>query len=140
VEDLLSECLGFRLGAAYRRVDRLFNRTLRKTGLSHAHAHLLACILARGEARARDLAQQTGLESSTVSRLLLDLSRRKFVRRRPDPEDRRAVLFRPSPRGEALRTEIERLARHADERLRRDVTAADLMGMLHAIEIMERLP
>jgi hypothetical protein len=39
-----------------------------------------------------------------------------------------------------LRAEIERLARHADERLRRDVTEADLAGMLHAIEIMERLP
>jgi DNA-binding MarR family transcriptional regulator len=128
------------MGAAYRRVDRLFNRTLKKTGLSLAHVHLLACLLARGESRARDVARQTGFEPSTVSRLLLDLSRRKFVRRRPDPEDGRAVLFRTSPRGEGLRAEIERLARHADERLRRDVTEADLAGMFHAIEIMERLP
>jgi DNA-binding MarR family transcriptional regulator len=140
VEELLRECLGFRIGAACRRVDRLFNRTLRKTGLSHAHAYVLACLLARGELRARDLARQTGFETSTVSRLLLHLSRRKFARRRPHPEDRRAVLYRASPRGEALRAEIERLARHADERLRRDVTQADLAGALRVIEIMDRLP
>jgi DNA-binding MarR family transcriptional regulator len=91
VEDLLRECIGFRMGAAYRRVDRLFNRTLRKTGLSHAHVHLLACLLAKGESRARDVARLTGFESSTVSRLLLDLSRRKFVRRRPDPTDGRGA-------------------------------------------------
>lgn len=128
------------MGAAYRRVERLFNRTLRRTGLSHAHAHVLACLLGRGESRARDLARQTGLEPSTVSRILLDLSRRKFVRRRPHPEDGRAVLFRPSPRGEGLKAEIETLARHADERLRREMPEADVTGMLRAIEIMERLP
>jgi DNA-binding MarR family transcriptional regulator len=140
VEELLRECLGFRLGAAYRRADRLFNRTLRGTGLSHAHAYVLACLFARGEMRVRDLVRQTGFEQSTVSRLVLDLARRKFVRHRPHPEDRRAALYRPSARADALRTEIERLVRRADERLRREATQADLAGMLRVIEIMDRLP
>lgn len=140
MEELLRECLGFRLGAAYRRVDRLLNRSLGKIGLSAAHAHVLACLLARGESKPRDVARQTGLQSSTVSRLLADLSRRKLARRRPDPEDRRAVFFRPSPKGEALRAEIDRLVRHADERLRRDMPQSDLAGVFGAIEIMERLP
>jgi len=140
VEELLRECLGFRLGAACRRADRLFNRTLRKTGLSYAHAYVLACLFARGEMRARDVARQTGFENSTASRLLADLSRRKFVRRRPHPEDARAVLYRASARGDALRAEIERLVRHADERLRRDLTQADLLGVFRVVEAMDRLP
>lgn len=140
MEELLRECLGFRLGAACRRADRLFNRTLRKTGLSYAHGYVLAALFARGELRARDLARQTGFESSTVSRLLLHLSRRKFVRHRPHPEDGRGVLYRASARGEALRAEIERLVRHADERLRREMTQADLAGVFRVIEIMDRLP
>ncbi len=140
MEELLRECLGFRLGAACRRADRLFNRTLKKTGLSYAHAYVLACLFARGEMRALDLARQTGFETSTVSRLLLDLSRRKYVRRRPHPEDRRAVPHRAAARGEALRAEIDRLVRHADERLRREVTQADLAGVFRMIETMDRLP
>jgi DNA-binding MarR family transcriptional regulator len=140
VEDLLRECLGLRLGAAYRRVDRLFSRTLRRIGLTHAHGHVLACVIARPDRRLRDLAAQTGLEASTVSRLVDGLARRKFVRRRPDPEDRRSVLVSPGARAELLRVELERLLRRADDRLRRDLPQADLQGMLRAIEIMDLLP
>jgi len=140
VEELLRECLGFRMGAAYRRADRLFNRTLRPTGLSSAHALILACLLGSGEQRMRDLARRTGFESSTVSRLVRDLARRKYVRHRPNPEDGRSNLYRAAARGEALGAEIERLVRHADERLRREPTEADLAAMLRVLEIMDRLP
>lgn len=140
MEELLRECLGFRLGGAYRRTDRLFNRILRPTGLSSAHAHILACLLGKGEQRVQDLARETGFEGSTVSRLVRDLARRKYVRHRPKPDDARSRLYRPSARGESLRAEIERLVRRADERLRREMTEADLTGMLNGIEIMDRLP
>jgi len=140
VEDLLRECLGFRLGAAYRRVDRLFNRALGRIGLTHAHGHVLACVLARPDQRVSELARRTGFEPSTVSRLVGTLARRKLVRRRRDPEDRRAVLVSPGARAGPLREELARLARRADERLRRELTQADLEGMLHAIEAIERLP
>jgi len=140
VEELLRECLGFRLGGAYRRADRHFNRALKPTGLSSAHVLVLACLLAKGEQRAIDLARLTGFESSTVSRLVRDLARRKYVRHRPNPDDARSRLYRPSTRGESLRAEIERIVRRADERLRRDMTEADVTGLLHAIEVMDRLP
>jgi len=140
VEDLLHECLGFRLGGAYRRADRHFNRALRPTGLSSAHVLVLACLLGKGEQRTRDLARQTGFESSTVSRLVRDLARRKYVRYRPNPDDGRSRLYRASARGESLRAEIERIVRRADERLRRDMTQADVAGLFQALDIMDRLP
>lgn len=140
MEELLRECLGFRLGGACRRIDRLFNRTLRPTGLSSAHVLILAWLLGKGEQRVQDLARETGFEGSTVSRLVRDLARRKYVRHRPKPDDARSRLYRPSERGESLRAEIERLVRRADERLRRDMTQADVAGMFHGIEIMDRLP
>jgi DNA-binding MarR family transcriptional regulator len=62
------------------------------------------------------------------------------VRHRPKPDDARSRLYRPSPRGEALRAEIERLVRRTDERIRRDMTTADIAGIFNAIEIMDRLP
>jgi DNA-binding MarR family transcriptional regulator len=140
VEELLRECLGFRLGGAYRRTDRLLNRALRPTGLSSAHALVLASLLAKGEQRVQDLARSTGFEDSTVSRLVRDLARRRYVRHRPKPDDARSRLYRPSARGESLRAEIERIVRRTDERIRREMTQADLASMFHAIEIMDRLP
>lgn len=140
MEEILRECLGFRLGGAYRRTDRLFNRALKPTGLSSAHALILACLLGKPEQRIQDLAQRTGFESSTVSRLVRDLARRKYVRQRPKPDDARSKLYSPAAKGEALRAEIERLVRKADERLRREMTAADLEGTFRVIEIMDHLP
>ena len=41
MEDPIRECVGFRLAAAHRRLDRLFNRTYERIGLSHAHGQVL---------------------------------------------------------------------------------------------------
>lgn len=137
---MLRECLGFRLGSAYRRVDRLFNRAFRRIGLTHAHGYVLVCLLQAGELRARDLARLTGFEQSTISRLVRELARRKLVRRRRDPDDGRSRLLSAGARAEALRDDIEHLLRRADERVRRELPQADVDGLLRAAEVMERLP
>lgn len=140
MDDVLRECLGFRMGAAYRRVDRLYNRAFARIGLTHAHGHILTCVLAEQEVRARDIARITGFEQSTVSRLLKELARRKLVRRRRDPDDRRSHLLSAGVRAKALQDDIEHLLRRADERLRRELPRADVEGLLRATEIMDRLP
>jgi DNA-binding MarR family transcriptional regulator len=140
VDDLLRECLGFRLGSAYRRVDRLFNRAFARIGLTHAHGHVLTCLLRAGELRAKDIAKLTGFEQSTVSRLLKELARRKLVRRRRDPDDGRSHLLSAGARAQALSDDIEHLLRRADERLRRELPRADVDGLLRAADIMDRLP
>ena len=140
MDDVLRESLGFRLGSAYRRVDRLLNRAFARIGLTHAHGHVLACLLFSGELRARDIARLTGFEQSTVSRLLKELARRKLVRRRRDPDDRRSHLLSPATRAKALKDDIEHVLRRSDERLRRELPQADVDGLLRAAEVMERLP
>jgi DNA-binding MarR family transcriptional regulator len=140
VEDPLRDCLGFRLGSAHRRVDRLFNHALAQMGIANAHAQVLLCLLAEGELRMVDIARRTGFDHSTVSRLVKELSRRKLVRRRPHPDDGRAQLLRPGVRGEALRDEIGRLQRRLNDQLRRNLTEADLQGFFNAADIMDRLP
>ena len=140
MDDVLRECLGFRLGSAYRRVDRLFNRAFARIGLTHAHGYILTCLLHAGELRARDIAKLTGFEQSTVSRLLKELVRRKLVRRRRDPDDRRSHLLSAGARAKALKDDIEHLLRRVDERLRRELPQADVLSILRAAEVMERLP
>ena len=134
------DCLGFRLSAAFRRVDRHFNRAFRETGLTNAHAQVLICLLAEGELRVADVAHLTGFDHSTVSRLVQELRRRKLVRRRPHPDDARAQLLAPASRAEAWRAEFARVQRRFLEMLRRSATEADLEGFRHVTEALERLP
>jgi DNA-binding MarR family transcriptional regulator len=134
------DCPAFRLSAAFRRVDRHFNRALAGTGLTNAHAQILICLLAEGELRVADIAHLTGFDHSTVSRLVKELTRRKLVRRRAHPDDARARLLRPAARAEAWRAELARAQRRFLEMLRRSATETDLGGFRHVTEALERLP
>jgi len=137
--DPVSDCLGFALGAAYRRIDREFNRAYQALGFSHAHGQVLASVLMRGPLRVADIAFWTGFEQSTVSRLAAELSRRKLIRRKQHPHDGRARLLEPAKRGEALRAEILEIHRRINAQLRRSLTDQDLEGFRRALEPMNRL-
>ena len=135
-----SECLGLRLGSAFRRVDRIFNRAYAHLQISHAHAQILQCLLHEGEMRIRDVSRFTGLEASTVSRLAKELGRRRLIRRRQDPHDARARLLSPGARAKALKTELNLLQRDVNARLVRDLPREDFEGLLRAAEALDRLP
>ena len=128
--------MGFRLGAAWRRLDRLFNRTYAPLGLSHAHAQVLLCVLERGETRMADIVPLTGLTQSTVSRLTADLARHRYLRRTEDPDDARVQRLRPSTRAERIAPELRRLQQSVDARIERELAGPDaqtLRGMLDLI-------
>jgi len=140
VEDWLRECLGLRTGAAYRRLDRYFNRGFEKVGLTHAHAQALLCLLREGEQRMTSIAVTTGFEQSTVSRLMQELTNRRLVLRRRDPADGRAQLLRAGAKARSLKAELERIQRRLNDRLRREIEEQDLLGFFNATEVLNRLP
>jgi len=139
VEDLVRQCLGFRVGAAFRSLDRYFTRLYQPLGLSHAHGQALACLLQEEEVRIGTIAERTGLDASTVSRLVKELCRRRLVRRRPDPEDARAHILCLAKRGKAMRDAVAAVIAKANARIRRDVPEADLIGLERACEIMQHI-
>jgi DNA-binding MarR family transcriptional regulator len=57
--------------------------------------------------RASDLAAGQGVDKSTISTQIRRLEERDLVARRPDPADRRAVLFTATARGRRLRRPME---------------------------------
>ena len=62
---------------------------------------VLGRLLRAGGMRAGDLAQQEGLDQSTVSRRIGSLVERGFVHRDADPDDRRAQLLQLTEGGRA---------------------------------------
>jgi len=140
VIDPIRDCLGLRLGSAYRRVDRLFNRAYKPIGLPFAHGQVLVCLLYEGEQRLADIAVRTGFDPSTVSHLARELARRKLIKRRKNPDDGRSQLLAAAKRGEALRGEIDRIHRRLNAQLRRTLTESDVTGFFRALGVMEGLP
>lgn len=75
--------------------------------LSGNDVHLLRTVVARGPVRASDLAVWQGVDKSTISSQVRRLEERGLVARRPDPADRRAVLFTASAQGRRLRRRMD---------------------------------
>ncbi|BBA98070.1 putative MarR family transcriptional regulator [Actinacidiphila reveromycinica] len=75
---------------------------------------LLGRLTEGGPRRATDLAADTLLDLSTVSRQIRSLVERGLVERRPDPEDGRGALLSPTGQGLAA---VERYRAQRDQKL-----------------------
>ncbi len=72
------------------------------SGLDPAAAQLLSWLVRTGPKRQNELAEETFLDPSTVSRRVSQLVALHLVERRPDPMDGRASQLQPTSEGEAL--------------------------------------
>ena len=75
-------------------------------GLSPSQCYGLKAICDGTCLSVNELAARLYLEKSSASRLVNSLEELGFVLKEPDPEDRRILRIRPSPRGEAINRAI----------------------------------
>jgi DNA-binding MarR family transcriptional regulator len=71
----------------------------RSTPLTRLEFQVIGRLLRTGDMRAGDLAQQEGLDQSTLSRRIASLVERGLVRRQADPSDRRAQVLQLTDAG-----------------------------------------
>jgi DNA-binding MarR family transcriptional regulator len=125
----------------YVAVGRLV-RVLRRTGtaeVSPGAFSALAALSAAGPLRPGDLAVREGVAAPTMTRIVAGLEESGYVRRAPDPQDRRAVLVDLTDAGTALLIG-ERSTRSRE--LRRRVEAlpeADRTALVSALAALEQL-
>jgi DNA-binding MarR family transcriptional regulator len=86
-----------------------FVKARRAAGLSDETMHVLLAIFHDGEGTKDQLAVATGINPTTLPRYLTGLLASGHVVKRPDEEDRRAVLFALSAHGARL---VESLLKH----------------------------
>lgn len=87
---------GFLLAKVHRLSGRVFTRLLKRHGLGEinpAQGRILFVLWSQSELSMHELARQTGLGKSTLTAMLDRLERDGYVERRPDPNDRRAVII-----------------------------------------------
>jgi DNA-binding MarR family transcriptional regulator len=103
VEDLVRQLYG--LGAVQRELSR---HALAQLGGQGFRA--LAVVAVQGPQRVSEIAQQLGVDLSVASRQVAALDAEGYVKRGPDPEDRRAQRVELTPRGRrVLRSSHQRM-------------------------------
>ncbi len=86
------------------------DRLLAGWGITLEQFHPLKLLmLGGGEMGQRFLAEQCGKSAANMTRILDRLARKELVCRRPDPEDRRAVVVELTPAGRDLVDGVVRL-------------------------------
>ncbi|MFD3653753.1 MarR family winged helix-turn-helix transcriptional regulator [Streptomyces sp. 24-1644] len=110
-EGLLPEAArGGPVSHALSRVARLHRiaagKLLKGLGLYPGQEHLMMHLWDSGAVRQSDLIKAMDLDPSTVTKMLQRLEQTGHVRRRPDPDDRRAVLVEATDGSCGLLTDV----------------------------------
>ena len=125
----------------YLAIGRL-SRSLRRSGspgLGHGSISALSTLVGCGELRLGDLAAKEGVAAPTMSRIVASLVESGYVRREPDPADRRAWLVMATDDGVRMvsgvrSTRVQELGRRLDS-----LPPADRARLIEAIPVLEAL-
>ncbi|MGC4895859.1 MarR family winged helix-turn-helix transcriptional regulator [Micromonospora sp. DT31] len=124
----------FRLARTHKM---LVAQLLREVGLHPGQELLMMRLWESGPQRQADLADEFGTDSASMTRTVQRLERSGYVRRVPDPDDRRATRVEPTPAGLALRPRIERIWAEFERRTVDDMTPDEqraALAVLHRLE------
>jgi DNA-binding MarR family transcriptional regulator len=128
------------LNQAIVRVAKLHHllarQLLRHTGLHPGQEVVMMHLWEHGAARQVDLIRVAGSDAATMTRMVRRLERAGFVRRRPSPTDRRAVIIEATPASQALRGEIEGLWPRLEQLTTGGFTQEEYASIL---ELLDRL-
>lgn len=94
-----------------RKLRVLFDARVKETGLTLSRARVLFTLLRRDGLNQRELAEDLGIETPTIVRLLDGMESQDFVERRLEVTDRRAKRIHLTTHGRKSAEEIEELAR-----------------------------
>ncbi|MCX5114037.1 MarR family transcriptional regulator [Streptomyces sp. NBC_00378] len=107
-----SAALGGPVSHALSRVARLHRtaagRLLKGLGLYPGQEFLMMYLWDAGAVRQAELIKAVDLDPSTVTKMLQRLEQSGHVCRRPDPDDRRAVLVEATDESCALHSDVQR--------------------------------
>jgi DNA-binding MarR family transcriptional regulator len=113
------------------------SHALKCAGLYPGQEFLMMYLWDAGAARQSELIKAADLDPSTVTKMLQRLEQAGHVRRRPDPDDRRAVLVEASADSCALHLDVERAWTNLEKRTLAGLDAterAELARLLAKVE------
>jgi len=100
---LFKDCLCFQVGKVSRKMAKLTRDAVGPYGLTTTQFFLLTALYEEEDIAISALARKVVLDKATLTGLIDRLERDGFVTRRINPEDRRTVRVRLTPKAEKLR-------------------------------------
>ncbi len=94
-----TETIDSKLKTAWQIVSRMYNTEAVLHDATIAMAHFLLNIDSKEGSFASDIAPQLGMESTSLSRIILSLEEKKLIVRKSDKTDKRKILITLTKKG-----------------------------------------
>ncbi|WP_328989143.1 MarR family transcriptional regulator [Kribbella sp. NBC_01245] len=107
------ETLAEAFWAVARQLRQMSRESLAPWDVSPSQSRAVRVLAHHGPVRLRDLAERLHIAPRSATEVVDDLEQRDLVERQPDPDDRRAILVRLTPKGTEV-VEAMRAAKVAD--------------------------
>jgi MarR family transcriptional regulator, transcriptional regulator for hemolysin len=129
--------IGLQLARVSKSVGRAFNDALAEVGGSLPVWLILTTLRGEAHPSQQRLARAVGIEGPTLTRHLDQLEAAGFVRRVPQPDDRRAVRVEPTEAGLALHARMLEVVIAFNRRLTAGLAQEDLDRLRVLLETLE---
>lgn len=107
-------------------------------GISISQCYILDALLEHGDLTMQQLAARMFRSVSTMTRVVAQLVKRGYVRRRQDAEDRRVVHIAITPQGKAIVAAIQRDLVETQKAVLRTIPREEWPGALKVLEGLTR--
>lgn len=110
------------ISVTYRCAMRYRERELDDTGLAGCQTPYLMALYRHEGLTQEELARYLNVNKSSVARQLASLEEKGYIRREPDPQDRRSLLVYPTEKANALQDRMRHVLRDWSAYLTDDFT------------------
>ena len=107
-----TETIDSKLKTAWQVVSRMYNAEAVMHDGTIAMAHFLLNVDSNEGSYASDIAPQLGMESTSLSRIILSLEEKKMIQRIPDKTDKRKIKIRLTAKGKTQKELAKNIVRN----------------------------
>jgi DNA-binding MarR family transcriptional regulator len=128
------------LSVANALSSQLFVRELNRAGYPFTHVGLLTLIDLYGPITPGDLEDETAIPKTTLRGRLQGLYQRGYLRRTPNPKDRRSHFVEVTPKGKRFLEEMQPILRRTERVIEEELGAPleDYRAPLERLRLAER--
>jgi DNA-binding MarR family transcriptional regulator len=107
-----TETIDSKLKTAWQVVSRMYNAEAIMHDGTIAMAHFLLNVDSQEGSYASDIAPQLGMESTSLSRIILSLEDKKLIQRIPDKTDKRKIKIKLTAKGKTQKELAKNIVRN----------------------------
>lgn len=124
----------FRVARLHRMIG---GQLLRPLGLHLGQELIMMHLWERGPQRQTDLVDLLDSDAATMARSVKRLEKAGFVRRRPCPQDKRAIIIEPTSASQALRSQVEQIWSELEDATTSALTPHQHAEALRSLQLVE---